>query len=217
MAKIIPIGIIATLFFIVSEKAFAQFIVPSDQQIFETKEITFYGFDFTQFELVDQKREGQDIKRFMYVWQDFLLKHIDEKRLSKVLEKEQVIFDFTPTLIANRKLLSIDLISIEELCPEVDSLQIQKSIGSYKLEKDDGIGFVMHPVCFHKANKTVTIFFTFFDISTKEVIWSERIESFNGNQYNRVVDWGIATHVAFMERYIEIYKSKMKNYEQIPN
>lgn len=81
----------------------------SEKDVYDAREIIFYGYDYTHFRLADAKRMDQDIKKYVFVWIGFCQEHITEKKLPSWLDKDKVTFNFDPTLAMNKKLNSDDL------------------------------------------------------------------------------------------------------------
>ena len=179
----------------------------SENDVYDAREIIFYGYDYSHFRLADAKRIGQDIKNYVFVWTGFCQERITEKKLTSSLNKEKVTFNFDPTLTLNKKLNSNDLGAATKHSISKDS--IQSFIYDYKLTEKEGIGFVVIIECFDNASKRTSGYFTFFDIATKQVLISDYISSRDGNSYNHVSDWGAALVIAF-KKYLKVYKDNSK-------
>ena len=185
----------------------------SEKEVYDTREIVFYGYDYTHFRLADVKRLDEDLKKHVFYWIGFCQDRITEKKLRSVLDKEKVTFNFDPTLAVNKKLNSDDLGAITKVTISKDS--IQSYINEYELSEKEGVGFVVILECFDNAGKRTSGYFTFFDIATKQVLKSDYVSSREGIlSYNRVSDWGSAVVIAF-EKYLDVYADNKKAYKRM--
>jgi len=174
-------------------------------RVLSAKEIVFYGYDFSHFKLADAKRMDQDIRKFTFMWIGLCEESITKKKLQNKLNKDNVIWNFEPTLNINKKLNSEDLVTPATYTFMKDSLQ--SFINAYSITEKEGIGFVINIECFDNAHKKVFAYYTFFDIATKKILMTDYISSWNGNSYNRVLDWGDAL-VVNIKKYLSVYKDK---------
>lgn len=182
------------------------------ERIFNAKEITFYGFDYSSLKINDEKRQGQEANRFGFIWLDYLLERVNESNMSKWLKKEEVYFDFDITTTINRGLKSEDLLATED--HKIAKNDIQKIISEYDIDNNSGVGFVVIPECLSKKAKITFCYFVFFDEASKKVLWAEHVSSYDSNSYNRVTDWGIGLYVALYKRFIPIYNRRLKKFEK---
>lgn len=185
----------------------AQKTYTSIEDVFNIQKIYFYGYDYTNFKLADVKRMDEDVKKFMYLWIEHNREHVSEKKLPKWINKEFVPFNFTPTMEHNDKLTTPDLVCADKITIPKDS--IQSIVSKYQLPEKAGIGFVVIMECFDNAGKRTSAYYTFFDIATKKVLYNQYISARDGNNYNRVFDWGIGSVVAF-KQFIGQYRAKNK-------
>lgn len=181
-----------------------------EKKIYEAKEIIFYGYDYTHFKIADAKRMDEDIKKFVFIWIGFCEEHITQKKLQNWLGKDKIDWNFDPTIALNKKLKSEDLGTPTKHSISKDS--IQSYINEYNLREKEGIGFVINFECFDNAKKTVSAYYTFFDIATKKVLMTDYISSRDGNSYNRVSDWGTAV-IINIKNYLPVYNDKKKLYK----
>ncbi len=172
-------------------------------EVVKAKEITFYGYDYTHFKILDAKRMNQDINKYIFMWIEFCNVRVNENKLSKMLKKDKIIFNEEPTIELNKKLISSNLVSITKKSISKDS--IQKYVNNYNITEKDGVGFVIIIESFDNQNKSVSAYYTFFDIATKKVLLSDYFISRDGNSYNRVLDWGAAVVIA-LNKYTKIYR-----------
>ncbi len=173
--------------------------------VFYSGEMVFYGYDYSHFQLVDGKRMTQDIKKFIFGWNDFLDVKLNKRVLASLFRKDRVTINQEPTDEKNRPLRSSELVSTARTIISKDS--IQSYLSNYNFREKDGLGFVVIFENFEKESKSISGYFVFFDIATKKVIKADYFNSFDRNGYNRVNDWAIATVIA-MKKYSKLYKKK---------
>lgn len=187
--------------------AFGQSSLTKDKEVYFAKDFTFYGYDFTHFKLSDPKRIGQNIKNFVFVWIDFCNKPVNAKDLAKWFKKDEVTIDQAYTLEINMKLNNDELGTFKRFTFPKDS--IQSYVNKYDIQEKDGIGFVIIYECFDKESKTISAYYTFFDIATKEVLLCDYFVSRDKNGYNYVRDWCNAMIIA-MKKYSKEYRGRVK-------
>ena len=198
---------ILTFFTVISfaPTSYCQEINNGKDRVLSAKEIVFYGYDFSHFKLADAKRMDQDIRKFTFMWIGLCEESITKKKLQNKLNKDNVVWNFEPILNINKKLNSEDLGTPATYTFAKDSLQ--SFINTYNIPEKEGIGFVINIECFDNAHKRVTAYYTFFDISTKKILMTDYISSWNGNSYNRILDWGDAL-VVNVKKYLSSYNDK---------
>jgi len=196
-------GLIA-IFFAVIATSFGQESFANQRDICNSKELIFYGYDYTHFKLSDPKRIGQNIKNFVFVWIDFCNEPVGRK-LSKWFLKDKITINQTPTIEINMKLNNDELGAMSRSFLSKDS--IQDYINKYKIQEKEGIGFVIIFECFDIQTKTVSAYYTFFDIASKKVLLSDYFISRDGNRYNYVRDWANAVIIA-LNKYLKEYRAK---------
>lgn len=142
------------------------------KEIFECKEVVFYGYDFSDFKLAEGKRiYTTDLLKYIPGWIEYQKEELNENDLAKKLNKESVMFDFGYTLSLIDSLEGKELITLMKHSISPDS--IQGKIDNYKTKDNSGIGLVVIVECFEKETEMATAYFVFFDIATKKIISSD--------------------------------------------
>ena len=177
----------------------------TEKDVFEQKKITFYGYDFSNFQLADAKRMGQDLKKYLFTLTGFYIEHLSETKLAKWLDKQTVIYNFNPTMIVNKKINNDDIASPIKHTINKDSLQL--FINKYALTEKEGIGYVIIYECFDSYTKRVSAYSAFFDIATRKILIVEYVSHRDGNSYNRLSDWSPASFSAIKDL-TDLYKEK---------
>jgi len=83
---------------------------------------------------------------------------------------------------------------------------IQKIISEYNTPEKEGIGLVFIVKSLDKPNKKVELFPTFFNIETKQVIWTFKVEG-RGGKYGLEIYWS-EKMVNAIDNFIEAYSSE---------
>ncbi len=188
---------------------FGQKIYSTEKDVFDIKEIIFYGYDFSHFKLADAKLlSNGNIKKYIPAWIGFLNEHTNETDLQRRFKKEKVAFNFEYTTSLIKKLNEDDLVTAVKHILSPDS--IQSYISNYQIKENEGIGFVIIIECFEKEKKRVNAYFTFFDISTKKIIMSDYFGANEADGYGLSNYWGVGLNATFAQYIGEIYKKKLK-------
>lgn len=184
---------------------FGQTVYSSENDVFSSKNIIFYGFDFTDFQLSDPKRMGQDLKKYVLSLTGFLIDRLPEKKLQAWLNKDIIIYNLNPTLQLNKKVNNEDIASPVKHTISKDS--IQTFIDKYAASEKEGIGYVIIFECFDNASKRVSAYSVFFDVSTRKILVLDYITVHDHNSFNKLLDWN-APAISAVKRLTENYKSK---------
>jgi hypothetical protein len=184
---------------------FGQTEYSSENDVFSSKNIIFYGFDFTGFQLSDPKRMGQDLKKYVLSLTGFLIERLPEKKLQVWLNKDIIIYNLNPTLLLNKKINNEDIASPVKHNIAKDS--IQTFIDKYAIIDKEGIGYVIIYECFDNASKRVSAYSVFFDISTRKILVLEHVIVHDHNSFNKLLDWNAPAFSA-IKRLTENYKFK---------
>ncbi len=192
----------------ISTVCFGQTVEKSQQDIFDAKYITFYGYDFTAFQFSDNKRLGQDLKSYILSLIGFYNEHLPEKKLQKWMKKDSIFYNFNPTLQLNKKILNEDIAS--PIKHSIDKVSLQPMIDKYSISQKDGIGFVIIFECFDNASKRVSGYSVFFNTSTKKIIAFDYASNHGNNSFNRLSDWNPVSFGA-IKRLTDLYLQRQPN------
>lgn len=191
------------IFFATSSNA--QTIYSNEKDVYSSTNIIFYGFDFTDFQLSDPKRMGQDLKKYIFALTGFLIERLPENKLQKWVSKENIRYNLNPTMQLNKKIDNEDLSAAMKHTIDKDS--IQSFINRYQISEKEGIGYVIIYECFDNSAKKVSAYSAFFDISTKKILMLEYAVKHDHNSFNKILDWN-APAFAVIKELTEKYLSK---------
>jgi hypothetical protein len=147
--------------------------------IFSSNEITWMGLDFSNIKLVGSEgfTDPYTIKNthFRNI-NNLILNEPDKYDLKEFFSKQSVDVDLS--VIRERNTLPDD----EELVLEdgsvyfLDEPAVQEMISQYTPEASEGIAVVLIMESFNKKDERGYMWVTFFDIATKEVLLTDRME-----------------------------------------
>ncbi|MGQ0828803.1 MAG: hypothetical protein ACT4ON_10455 [Bacteroidota bacterium] len=168
---------------------FAQAIYTNKNDVFAAKSFNFYGYDHTKLRIADATRMGQNIMPFFPALSKLLLAEFNQKKFEIMFRKGKGNIPFypIPTESLNAKINNGKVVTIQPQKISVDSLSAM--IKKYELPEKEGIGSVIIFECFNREEKTETAYMVFFDIATRNILYSKDIESRDGNGYNYMGDW----------------------------
>jgi hypothetical protein len=144
--------------------------------IFKTKDVTFYGLDFSRARLIGSFGFNQPAKIQDYHMPDWNYMFIKEKRkynLSKTFKIKRVNYDFDIVTQRNKDIDIFRAIIDEEY--SIEKPEIEQAIAEYKDSKNKGLGlsFMVESLDYHK--NIAVIWVTFFDIETGKVLLCEHM------------------------------------------
>lgn len=177
--------------------AFSQISSQNKKDVFETKNIIFYGYDFSNFQFADPKRIGQDLKKHIFILTAFLVEQFPEKEMAKLQGKENIVFNFQPTIDVNKKIKNEDIVTPIKHIINKDSLQ--SLVNRYIIIEKSGIGQVVFFECFDDNSKTVSAYSVFFDISTRKILHVLYSSKYDKNSFNRLSDWNTPSIMVIKE------------------
>lgn len=175
----------------------------SKSRVFNTNEIQFYGFDFSHFKLAEAKRlyKGNQVRNYIFPWIGYMDIKYPYTEMSKKMGTN-IIPSYEMTSDLNLNIDSKNIVSIQE--HNISNDTIVKIISNYKLDGQAGVGLVAIVECFHKATETASVYYVFFDITTKEILDCHRYTSNKAGGFGLTSFWGYNLYVN-MKKYIKKY------------
>lgn len=163
------------LFIAVNMAAYGQ----NGKKAFETNEIIWCGIDFSEARFVGSQGFNDRDKLVSYYldqWNLLMINEPDKYDFAKAYKKESQKSDLS---VVNRRneLDGPEGIVIDESY-ELESGKIEGIIKDYDLEKyQEGVGLAYIVSSFDKIKQRGHTYVVFFDIATKEILWSKLITS----------------------------------------
>ncbi len=141
--------------------------------------VTWLGLDFTSTKLIgDRERLGSesDVRRLLDAWNDLILAEQDKFDVAKAIGRAKVENVIDVTKEHNAELDVMGMFSDNE----GDYLHIKVSdveeiIAGYDFKDLSGIGLMFNVESFNKINVEGSVWITFINLGTKEVLFTERL------------------------------------------
>ena len=152
----------------------------SKSDVFNTDiPVTWLGLDFTANKFIgDRERFGSesDARHLIDSWNDLMLKEADKYDVARAIGRRSVENRVEVTDDNNAQLDVMLMFSDEER----DYLHLKVSdiegiVAGYDLKGLSGLGLMFNVESFNKINQEGSIWITFINLSTHEVIFSERL------------------------------------------
>lgn len=145
--------------------------------IFEVNEITWYGLDFSNVRLIGAIgfKNPEKIKSYYFdAWNSLIINESKKYKLDKFFHKESV--EHYLNIVTDRN----ELPNLDELVIETEysfgAEKVKQIISEYDSGDQEGIGLVFILESLDKYKEKAFIWVTYFDIQTKRVILTERLE-----------------------------------------
>jgi len=206
-------------FLVISQNTFSQskFILeeysPNIDKVFDSNNVIYYGVDMSMVKLTNPMKVGQDdyIRHYLYAWIQTFEKELSPYQYIRRWLKKKDGFTFEPEDVQKRA----ELVDEEWVIRESYSFsieQLKEIIQSYELKQDNGLGFVINAENFNKSREYMTLYYTFFDINSREILWATKIKGVPGGWgMNGFWSNGLTNSIKI---YIDkCYKKKYKNYK----
>ncbi len=161
-------------FFCSSQEGLKEYVSNDFDRIYDSDTIVFYGLDFFNFGLLNPDKVGQEEKlaKFFPAWMSSVNEEYDKDRLA-LITRRKIIRNLKPVQQRFKKIDS-DWITFEKNKFGIDT--IKSVIRSYQLKEIGGIGLVLIIENFNKEKENARINFTFFDVSSREILWSIEVK-----------------------------------------
>lgn len=153
--------------------------------VFSGDDIVWYGLDFSNAKFVglfDQAvgagaASAYDLKtKHIPSWNTLILSEPSKYDIGKTFRKTNVYNDVRPVEKVNNKIDEDKMMTYNEFSFDNPEDVVKKSIRKYSGgDKSQGLGVVFIIESFHKDRQEAALYVTFFDIATKNLIFTERL------------------------------------------
>lgn len=141
--------------------------------------VTWLGLDFTNAKLIgDRERFGSesDVRHLLDAWNDLILNEPDKFNIAKAIGRTKVE---NAVQVTNEHNADIDVMSMfsneQKDYLHVKPADVQEIVSGYDFKDLSGIGLMFNVESFSKLNEEGSIWITFINLGTKEILFTERL------------------------------------------
>jgi len=153
--------------------------------LFNTDEIVWFGLDFSKAKFIghfDQAAGAApatsgDIKHnYVAAWNNLIPSEPKRYDIGKTFRKSIVSFDLGPVTVSNRTMDEGTMMSYNDYSFENAAAVVENIVSGYSnISKKEGIGVVFIIEYFNRTNQQTSAYVTFFDIASKDILFTERM------------------------------------------
>lgn len=153
--------------------------------VFNSQEIVWFGLDFSQARFIGQFDQAvgagvatsSDLKHKLIPSLNELIRNEPTKYdIAKFLKKKDVYFDMQVMRAVNEQIDESNLISDNDFLFEDPQAIVRQSVKNYPMgDKTSGVGVVFIVEYFSKPSLLASVYVTYFDIQSREVLFSEKL------------------------------------------
>lgn len=180
-------------------------------EVFAADKIVYYGIDFTKMVLTNPNKIGQEefLKKYFWAWITYIAEEKDiENYMSRKLDKKNKLI-YEPTEIQNLNTqINHPWIQYNDFTYSTDTLA--SVVNSYVLKETKGVGFVINVENFNKREEFVSAYFTFFDIDTREILWTTKVKG-KPDGWGMTKFWAVGI-IDATQNFFRIYQRKLRTY-----
>jgi hypothetical protein len=153
-----------------------------EKSVFTTKDIVWYGLDFTKAKFVGGfnqaggigEASGEDmVEKWIPAWNNLVITEQNKYDLKKAFHKESVYYDIQKVTELNSKIDAATCITPNPSA--IDPKAISGMVARYSGDKKEGLGLSFIVESFNKTDVTADVYVVFFDIASKKVLLSEKV------------------------------------------
>jgi hypothetical protein len=150
----------------------------SRADIFSIKEITWMGLDFSMIKLIGPEGFTNPIdivNNQFWAMNNLILNEPDKYDIKKYFFKQSVAIDLSTIRERNTIPDPNEIVLPSGSSYSINVSHVQDAISQYNPEEFEGIGLVFIMETFNKDLETGTMWVTFFDIGSREVLLTDRM------------------------------------------
>jgi hypothetical protein len=185
------------------------------KSFYMAKTIVWYGWDFSNSRMNDFAKlsEGElMVNKYIPGICERLNKRYPPELIEKNLGKQNFSYDFGSVQKLYQKLNTNEYVVTTSYSFSVDDLK--KIIKDYDLPQTEGVGFVINVEELNKTERFVTGYVTFFDIQTKEILWTTKMKGKPGSKYGLAMYWleGVSELYEYFNG--DVYRKSIKSFKK---
>jgi hypothetical protein len=163
---------------------FLSFTIANAQDVFDYKEpVTWLGLDFSSLKLIktDEVITDKELQtKYFPGWNELILNEPKKYDIAKAIDRSSVEHAIDAVTAANENakpdFITDDVKAFEHL----DNAKVKQIVKKYSLKGKSGIGLVFIVEAMDKTRKQASVWVTFINMSTKEVLLSQPITGESG-------------------------------------
>jgi hypothetical protein len=157
------------------EKDYA-FIPEHKQEVKSAGTIFYYGVDFSHVRISDGPKtikNAEYSKVYPPAWISYVEKEMPPAYVQRIMKKAILIYKQEEIYPVSIQVFPDFIISADYSFP-VDTLKV--AVKKYTLGEQSGVGLVLIPENFNKAKEKAMTWVVFFDIQTRELLWTTKVD-----------------------------------------
>ncbi|MFN6945880.1 MAG: hypothetical protein ACK4ND_13105 [Cytophagaceae bacterium] len=152
------------------------FVSPQSEKLLKSKDFVWCGIDYSEVKCIGSHgfNEPDQIKnRYFAGWNNLIMLEPKKYDLKKFYKKDGQVEDFSVVNKRNEKPVIKELVIDEPY--SFKEGQLEKIVKTYNLEKaKEGLGLVYVMESLDKNSQKATMHVVFFDIATKNILWTQK-------------------------------------------
>jgi hypothetical protein len=151
--------------------------------VFNGKELVYFGMDFTRARFIGTPEQSFDIKpgneleivtKYIPEWNALVAREPERFDLKNAFGKPTIYYDLQPVTKKNAEITPTGIMDLNPT--SISDIQMEAMVSSYEEgEKKDGLGLVFIVENFDKPNQLATYYVTFFDVYSRKIILCEKV------------------------------------------
>jgi hypothetical protein len=161
------------------QKSFSQLSI---KDAFSSRELVWYGLDFTKAKFIGKTDQAFDIKpvnefelvnNYIPGWNNLVAMEQNNFNLRTAFWRNDVYYDLEPVKKHNAEIQPEGIMTYNR--HTITKEDVENVVSTLKSgEKKEGIGLIFVVECFDKGAMLGSYWVTFFDIQTKKILFTER-------------------------------------------
>ncbi len=170
--------------FMIAALALLSVSIATAQDVFNYKEpVTWLGLDFSELKLIKSDEtvtESELQNKYFPGWNDLILNEPKKFDIAKAIDRDAVDNDVAAVTAVNEKAKGGFITTDKNAFEHLDNGKVKQMVKKYNLKGKSGIGLVFIVESMDKNRKEASIWVTFINMATKEVLLSKPVTGESG-------------------------------------
>jgi hypothetical protein len=170
--------------FMIAALALLSVSIATAQDVFNYKEpVTWLGLDFSELKLIKSDEtvtESELQNKYFPGWNDLILNEPKKFDIAKAIDRDAVDNDVAAVTAVNEKAKGGFITTDKNAFEHLDNDKVKQMVKKYNLKGKSGIGLVFIVESMDKNRKEASIWVTFINMATKEVLLSKPVTGESG-------------------------------------